>query len=82
MANDRLDTYPTIHDPLNYTNVAKNSYRIKEVKEVFLNALEIIQKEKQEWTKHGREFGHPQDSLNMVYEMFFFFKKSIILSSN
>ena len=46
MVNERLDTYPIIHDPLNYLNVAKNSYRINEVREIFSNAYDFLQNRK------------------------------------
>ena len=80
MVNDRLESYPIIHDPLNYLNVAKNSYRINEVKEFFANAYDILQKNKSE--KNDCPFAFCEESNNLIYELFFFFKKSIILSSN
>ena len=76
MVNERFETYPIIHDPLNYLNVAKNSYRINEVKEIFSNAFDLLRNSKFELNDSS------QNNDNLVYEMFFFFKKSIILSSN
>lgn len=78
MVIERLDTFPIIHDPLNYLNVAKNSFRINEVKEIFSNAFDILQKNKIDLNDEDCYF----DNNNLVYDLFFFFKKSIILSNN
>lgn len=78
MVKERLDSYAIIHDPLNYLNVAKNSYRIKEVKQIFSNAFDILQKKKMEMN----EINSNVEDENIVYEMFFFYRKSIILSTN
>lgn len=79
MIKERFESFPIIHDPLNYSNVAKNSYRIKEIKQIFSNAFDILQNKKQELIgNHDCMF----ENENMIYEVFFFYKKSIILSSN
>lgn len=78
MIKERFETFPIIHDPLNYLNVAKNSYRIKEVKQIFSNSFDILRRKKQEITENS----YACHSENLIYELFFFYKKSIILTSN
>jgi hypothetical protein len=78
MIKERFETFPIIHDPLNYLNVAKNSYRIKEVKQIFSNSFDILQRKKQEIMENS----YSCQNENMIYDLFFFYKKSIILSSN
>ncbi len=79
MIKERFETFPIIHDPLNYLNVAKNSYRIKEVKQIFSNSFDILQRKKQEIMENSC---YSCQNENMIYDLFFFYKKSIILSSN
>jgi hypothetical protein len=78
MIKERFETFPIIHDPLNYLNVAKNSYRIKEVKQIFSNSFDILNRKKQEIMENS----YSCQNENMIYDLFFFYKKSIILSSN
>lgn len=79
MIKERFESFPIIHDPLNYSNVAKNSYRIKEIKQIFSNAFDILQNKKQELIGNHNCMCENE---NMINEVFFFYKKSIILSSN
>ncbi len=44
--NDFLETFPVIIDPVTGLNVAKNSFRIEEVKEALSNAYDHINKHK------------------------------------
>ena len=45
-SNDYLETIPVILDPLTRLNVAKNSFRIEEVREAFSTAYDFLNMKK------------------------------------
>ena len=41
-SNNQLDVYPCILDPITYLNVAKNSFRIDEIKEIYSKTNDFV----------------------------------------
>ncbi len=65
MTNDYLEG-PIIVDPITRKNVAKNSFRIDEVKEALGNGFDYIQEQKIKYDKKSIK-----TSMNFVVDLFF-----------
>lgn len=65
MTNEYLDA-PIIIDPTTRKNVAKNSFRIEEVKECLGVGFDYIQNQKIEYDKRSTK-----SSMNLIIELFY-----------
>jgi hypothetical protein len=65
MTNEFLDS-PMIIDPTTRKNVAKNSFRIEEVKECLGQGFDYIQNQKIEYDKRSKK-----STMNLIIELYY-----------
>lgn len=66
MSNDYLDNIPVILDPLTGLNVAKNSFRIEEVREAFSLAYDFLNMKKLSFDKKDLS-----PNCNVIFDLIF-----------